>query len=195
MTKLRTLTTTAIGLLAGALLSFAGLAAEARPAGKVAILTAQAWTVTPGATYAWAPSMTDADPRVANDIVQARMRAAVDSALAAKGLIRVDNPAAATLMVSYRVGVEDKVETHVDSFGRPATVCGFRGCFVARGYGATMVDVDRFVEGTLVLDLTHRESGRLVWRAASRKHVTRRDAGQARLNAVLAAMTRSLPGA
>jgi len=184
-----------LALIAAFAIAFAGAAAEARPAGKVAVLTSESAVLAPGSTYAWGPSATDADPRVANDIVQARMRAAVDSALAAKGLIRVDNPAAATLMVSYRVGVEDKVETHMESFGRPATVCGFRGCFVARGYGATMVDVDRFVEGTLVLDLTHRESGRLVWRAASKKHVTQRDAGQARLNAVLADMTRSLPGA
>ena len=184
-----------LALIAAFAIAFAGAAAEARPAGKVAVLTSESAVLAPGSTYAWGPSATDADPRVANDIVQARMRAAVDAALAAKGLIRVDNPAAATLMVAYRMGVEDKVETRVDAFGRPATVCGFRGCIVARGYGVATVDVDRFTEGTLVLDLTRRGTGQLVWRAASRKRVTQKDAGQARLNAVLADMTRSLPEA
>jgi hypothetical protein len=57
------------------------------------------------------------------------------------------------------------------------------------------VEIDRFMEGTLVLDLVDTDTGRLVWRAASRKRVTQKDASQARLNAVVADMTRTLPGA
>jgi hypothetical protein len=188
----RSLTTTFLLCCA---LALTGGGAQAGPAGKVAVITASPAAVTPGSTYAWAPFNTALDPRVANDIMQARMRAAVDASLAAKGFVRVDHPAMADLVVSYRMGVQDQVQARTTP-AYPQTFCGFRGCVTAyTRYGAPAVEIDRFMEGTLVVDLVDTDSGRLVWRAASKKRVTQKDASQARLNAVVADMTRTLPGA
>jgi hypothetical protein len=48
-------------------------------------------------------------------------------------------------------------------------------------------------QGTLVLDLVERETGRLVWRATSEKQVSGTDVSQEKLTKLLNQMTRSLP--
>jgi hypothetical protein len=49
------------------------------------------------------------------------------------------------------------------------------------------------MQGTLVLDLMERRTGRLVYRATSEKEVGSKDADPGRLNALLKEMTKSLP--
>jgi hypothetical protein len=44
----------------------------------------------------------------------------------------------------------------------------------------------------LVLDLTERTTGRLVWRATSKKRVTGKDVSEKRLSSLLLEMTKSL---
>jgi hypothetical protein len=65
-------------------------------------------------------------------------------------------------------------------------------------YGAPM-DVDvrtiRYTEGTLVLDLKDRSSGELAWRATSQKRVDEGGGSQEKINAVIAELVKSLPGA
>lgn len=178
-------------------LALAPLAACQSPAGEVSVLQSGTVTVAAGSSYAWAPTpaTTNADPRIANDIIQERLKTAIDTALAAKGFRRVADPASAQLLVSYHVGLENRQETRVSSFGGP-TWCGVRGC--AWGlYGPPMVDVDnvQYTEGTMLLDLTDRATGKLAWRAMSQRRVDRGDAAQSELNAIVADMTRSLPSA
>lgn len=173
------------------------LAACESPGGKVSVLQSSTVAVTPGSTFAWAPTpaTTDADPRVTNDIIKERLQTAIETALAAKGFRRVADPEAAQLLVSYHVGLQNRQETRVSSFGGPAW-CGVRGC--AWGlYGPPMVDVDNihYTEGMMLLDLTDRATGKLAWRAMSQRRVDKGDAAQSELNAIVADMTRSLPSA
>jgi len=183
---------------AGALavvLAFTGHSADAGPAGKVLVLESTPAAVAPGSTWAWAPTTSSADPRVTNDIMQGRMHAAVETALAGKGLRRT-GPAQARYFVSYHVAVNDKVEAKVDSHSYPVSACGIRGC--VRGYaayGPATVSMKEYQEGTLVLSVFDGRSGQLVWRAASRKRVSSKDVTQAKLNAVVADMTKTLPTA
>lgn len=171
------------------------------PGGKVTVLTSDTVALTPGATYAWAPHPAGAsgDPRVSNDIIDQRIHSAVDQAMAAKGYRRVSDPSSAQLQVAYYAALENRQETEVDSWGGGGgTMCGIRGCVSGWGlYGAPQVDVRNidYTQGTLMLDITDRSSGRLAWRATSDKRVDERDASQASINAILMDMTKALPGA
>lgn len=168
---------------------------------KVSVLQSDTVQVIPGSTYAWAPADRpgSGDPRLDNDIIQARIRTAVDTALQAKGF-RLTDPATATLLVRYHIGLQNRTETRVDTFGGPPPMaCGIRGCIGGFGwgmYGAPM-DVDvrniNYVEGTVMLDLVDRASGKLAWRATSTQRVDQSHAEQAQVNAIFANLVSPLP--
>ena len=173
----------------GIALACVGVAAEAKT--KVAVIEASPYAVAPGSTWAWAPfTTTSADPRVANDIVQDRLAQSVETALAAKGLRQVGRPQARYL-VSYHVRLANRVDPKVNG---GSGGCGGRAC-LSRWGSTPSLDVKRYTEGYLVLDIVDANTGRLVWRAASEKKVTEKDATQAQLNKMLTAMTKSLPSA
>ncbi|MFC3079964.1 DUF4136 domain-containing protein [Phenylobacterium terrae] len=190
-----------IGLSSAALWAAFALSACETPAGDVSVLQSDSRALTPGSTYAWAQASTpapNADPRIANDIIQERLHRAVDTALAAKGYRLTADPQQAELLVSYHVSLEDRTEASVTTLGAAGpTYCGIRGCIGGWGaYGPPMTTVDTFdyTQGTLVLDIVDRASGKLAWRATSRKQVNEGDGAQAPLNAMLADMTKTLPG-
>jgi hypothetical protein len=189
-----------------AVLAAAAIALSAceSPGGKVSVLSGNSAAVQPGATYAWSPTgqAGSGDPRVDNDIVRERIKTAIDTNLAAKGFRQAD-PATAQLLVSYHVGLQNKTDTQVSSFGPPVgggVACGRRGCIGGYGWGmyGAPQDIDvrhiDYTEGTMMLDLTNRSSGKLAWRATSQKRVDKGDVDQAGLNAVVADMVKSLPG-
>lgn len=192
-----------LALTAGLTAAALSLAACESPGGKVSVLSGDTVRVAPGSTYAWAPGARPGagDPRVDNDIIQGRIKAAVEGALAAKGYRLVSDPNSATLLVQYHIGLQNKTDTRVDTFGPPAPpmACGLRGCIGGYGwgmYGAPM-DVDvrniNYVEGTMMLDLVDRASGKLAWRATSQKRLDQSDADQAGVNAIFADMVKTLP--
>lgn len=176
------------------------LSACESPGGDVSVLRSDTVSVRPGSTFAWAPGATpgQGDPRVDNDIVQGRIQNAVVSALTAKGY-QQGEPASADLLVSFHVGLQNRTETRVNSFGPPPVACGMRGCMGGYGWGMygppTNLDVQNlnYVEGTMMLDLTDRLSGKLAWRATSQRRVDQGDSDQAVLNAIVADMVRTLP--
>jgi hypothetical protein len=173
----------------GVVLALAGVTADARPAGKVVVMESTA-PVAPGSTWAWAPFTTSSpDPRVANDIVQERVMVAVEASMAGHGLRRASR-LDARYLVTYHVAVANKLK--VDSTPNMGRVCGIRGCITASG---SSVEVQQYAEGTLIIDIVDQRTGRLVWRAASKKQVTEKDVTQAKINAVVADMTKSLPKA
>jgi len=191
-----------LALLSGALTLT--LAACESPGGRVSVLQGDTVSVRPGSTFAWAPGATpgQGDPRIDNDIIRGRIQNAVNSALTAKGYRQAD-AATADLLVSYHIGLQNRTDTQVSSFGGgmgPGPVaCGIRGCVGGFGwgmYGAPM-DVDvrniNYVEGTMMLDLTDRATGKLAWRATSQRRLDHADAEQATVNAIVADMVKSLP--
>ena len=68
--------------------------------------------------------------------------------------------------------------------------CAFPVCAGPHDYS---LDTRQYTQGTLVLDLVERRTGRLVWRATSKKRVTGKDASEKTLTKLLLAMTKSLP--
>ncbi len=192
-------------VLGAALSAFLVLSAcETAP--PVNVLQSSNASIAPGATYAWAPlteqELQRGDPRIDNDIIRGRIRSAIDASLQAKGFQLVHDPAAAQLLVTYHIGLQQGTDYRVDTYGVPAgpVACGWRGCIGGYGWGmyGPPMDADvraiNYTNASLILDLKDRTTGQLAWRATSTKRVTEGDGAQEKINALVTNMTKSLPG-
>jgi hypothetical protein len=164
----------------------------------------------PGARYAWvpmpAPLAVEADPRVQDPQFRARLQAALDKALQAKGYQPAGALAQADFFIAYRVGVRDLEQTLVKETGAsPATPeatfeCGGDGCsqLVTRGTGGVPVlktTTEQQVEGGLLIEILEPDSIRVVWRALNRGTVKRKDVGKVQLETVARNTLAQLPNA
>lgn len=101
-------------------------------------------------TYRWDMKQTR-NRKDINSLLDKRIRDAVDDELAAKGLERVE--AGADLVVTYRAGVREKVDV--------------TSTWYAWGYRRRGVRVDRYKQGSIVIDLIDPDMKQLVWRGAA----------------------------
>ena len=119
-------------------------------------------------TYAWksAPPLPDT-PTTTNNLVDERVRNAVNGQLAMKGMS--EDPLNPDFFVTFFVGQSERTE--IDTFGY-ASAPRWRA-----GWGDVMVRNHR--EGTLIIDIIDAKTGRLAWRAyctdtmADPKHLER----------------------
>ena len=152
-----------------------------------------------GATWAWRPftePVADRDSRkvlsrdttrrnepvprevsAENQIVQDRVKTAMQQALTAKGLKQVSDPAAADFLVDYHFAVERRNATVQTVYpgAYPGLVCGPYRCWEGWGYGPAAVGYERihFREGTIVFDLMQQATKHQVYRAVGEKPVRR----------------------
>jgi hypothetical protein len=166
------------------------LIATAAPAeAKVEISKTSSAALVKGSTFAWAPvpavGVGLPDPAIANEITANRLQTITESTLTGKGYRQVADPNQADFLVSYTVGMLPMSDADISTSGCDAPVCSAPS-------GASL-DTSIHTEGMLVLDLTERQTGRLVWRATSKKRVTGKDVSDKRLSALLGDMTKSLP--
>ena len=142
-----------------------------------------------GSSFAWAPVSAVGvglpDPAIANEITANRLQAITESTLTAKGYRQVGSPEQADFLVSYTIGMLPMSDADISASGCNSPVC-------AAPSNASL-DTSIHTEGMLVLDLTERQTGRLVWRATSEKRVTAKDASDKKLAALLQQMTKTLP--
>lgn len=152
-----------------------GLAAATPASAKVNVLQSPSAALAPGSTFAWAPTPAIGygvpDPRIANEVTADRLRAVTEFTLTNKGYRQVTEASQAHLLIAYTIVIAPETDARRD--GR--------------------LDTTHYTQGTVVLDLIERESGRLVWRATSEKRVTGKDVSQDKLVALLRRMTKSLP--
>lgn len=157
---------------------------------KVDVIQSASPALASGARFAWAPVPATgygiSNPMIANQITADRLRAATEMTLRNKGYRQVADPREADLLVAHTVvmlpATEAKRTVHL---GCAAPLCD--------GPIDYSFEVSDQMQGTLVLDLTERETGRLVWRATSEKRVTGKDVSQRKLATILRKMTKSLP--
>jgi hypothetical protein len=152
-----------------------------------------------GATWAWRPftePVADRDSRkvlsrdttrrselvsrevsAENQIVQDRVKTAIQQALTAKGLKQVSDPAAADFLVDYHFALERRNATVQTVYpgAYPGLVCGPYRCWEGWGYGPAAVGYERihFREGTIVFDLMQQATKHQVYRAVGEKPVRR----------------------
>ena len=108
-------------------------------------------------TYAWAGG-----PKLADDLNHARIVAAVDRQLAAKGLTQVDSTRNPDVLVVYRVGLTNDLEIN-----------GYDNRWAGPGWGGwggpISARVERVPVGTLVVAMIDAKTRSMVWRATGSK--------------------------
>ena len=156
---------------------------------RVEILNAPSAALAKGSTFAWAPEPAVGiglpDPALANEIAANRLQSITESTLAAKGYRQVSNPQEADFLVSYTIGMLPMSDADIATSGCDAPSCAVPA--------SASLDTTIHTEAMIVLDLTERQTGRLVWRATSKKRVTGKDVSDKRLTALLQEMTKALP--
>jgi hypothetical protein len=101
------------------------------------------------------------DPLVINPMNERRIRVALDSQLTARGYARDSvNP---DFLVAYHVATRSRLEVQDWGYG-PGR------------WGNRRIDVDRYVEGTLIVDIVSAASKELVWRGFATGTIRPRDA-------------------
>lgn len=127
-----------------------------------------------------------AEARTSGDLLDRRIRSAVESVLAARGL--APSNAQPDLEIVYHVGAQDKIQV---------TDWGYRYSDYYWGYGGRQIDVYQYTEGTLVIDLVEAATDNLVWRGSGSGVVdqTQRtpEEMQARMNDIVAKIMKSFP--
>jgi Domain of unknown function (DUF4136) len=117
------------------------------------------------------------DPEGNNQIVQDRVRTAIQQDLTSKGLRRVSDPTVADFLVDYHFAVERRNETVQTVYpgGYPGLVCGPYRCWEGWGYGPPEIGYEhiRFRAGTIAFDMLQQSTKHLVYRAIGEKPVRR----------------------
>lgn len=134
------------------------------------------WQMPANPTYAWMVRPKHlVDPMVDNDLVSARVHRAVDEQLAGMGFTLADE-AAATVLVTYHIGEEEKLDinTFHSSFG-------YYPCWHCWGPGFDNdIWVTQYTQGKLIIDMVDAKTKRLVWRGVASRRVPSLDTPQQR---------------
>ena len=120
-------------------------------------------------TYAWMEPKQKLiiDPLVDNDLMNKRVRRAVESQLAALGFVKAEGDKGADFFITYHVSAETKlsVNSFHSSYGYYPSC--WNGCY---GYGAGYgrdVSVRQYKQGTFMLDVIAPASSELIWRGVA----------------------------
>lgn len=159
----------------------------------------------PGPTYTWAESPkvkeVEKHARLQDPQLRARLQAALDKALQAKGYRPAADRTKADFVIAYRVGIREVQEATLqgDDGATPLTIvaCDWADCsqvVVTNDSVPTMklVTTDR-AEGGLMIEVIEPRTIRVVWRALNRGEVKRGDGEQASLDAIAANTLKQLP--
>src|SRR5262245_59900799 len=155
--------------------------------------------IPPGSTWAWGPEPPERrpdelDPRVNNSIIHGRVKRSVEAALAQKGFRQVNDPQTSDFPVYYRIGVREARQ--IVTQATPVTpACGGLGWGY---YGPPPIVTSRevtYTEGSLMIDLVQRSTGKLAFRAiALDQDVTRADSSDEQMAQTVARTLRDQIG-
>ena len=120
-------------------------------------------------TFAWKANNDNEYGLKDNDLVDQRIRTAIENNLSAKSLTQLDT-GKPDIFISYHVTIEQKISSsNVSggiSIGRSS-----RGRYGSVGVG-TGSQVQAYDQGTLLIDMTDAESDKLIWRGISTQSVS-----------------------
>lgn len=127
-----------------------------------------AWQMPADASYAWIKrASAHTDPMIDNDLVAGRVRRAVDDQLAGKGLRAVAGEEQASLLITYHIGEEEKLD--ISTFH---SSYGYYPCWGCYGPGFNSdVWVNQYTEGKLIIDMVDAKTRQLVWRGIASRRV------------------------
>lgn len=141
-------------------------------------------------TYAWLPPQPGPlDRRLHNDLVDARIRLAMESALAERGFDQAQSQKA-DFLITYYLGIESRINVQ--------TVHHTWG-YSRRGWSggvSTRTHVDQYEQGTLMIDVLEPSTRRLVWRGSTDARIRQRSdpvSRQARISDAVEAIMKRFP--
>lgn len=108
------------------------------------------------------------DIRVDNPLLDARIRKAVEQALAGKGLRQADK-SPPDFTVTYQMVVQSRIESSPVSIGVGTGFGIGSGSYGGVGVGSS--SVDSYDEGILIIDFTDAKNGDLFWRGTGSKRL------------------------
>ncbi|HVW70506.1 MAG TPA: DUF4136 domain-containing protein [Steroidobacteraceae bacterium] len=121
-------------------------------------------------TFAWLPRRhTGTTDSTTNPLVVSRARDAIQSELTRKGFVLVSDAGAADFAVNFTIGSAERVD--IDSY--PIEYRGPWGW--GYHYFGDGIDVKRYREGTLAIDIFDARAHRPVWHGWANKELTRYD--------------------
>jgi hypothetical protein len=109
-------------------------------------------------TYAWVRGHIVNDP-----LIDARIVAAVNSQLAAKGLRLMDSPEQADVLVAYHASIDRDVQITGFSSGW--------GGFRFPGSSSGIARADEILNGTLIVDMVDAATRAIVWRGVATREL------------------------
>jgi hypothetical protein len=109
-------------------------------------------------TFQWIPHKPKVAPRRSLDhaLTEKRIKSSAESALALKGITRADG-GEPDFLIAFHIGAQNQVDV---------TTYGYRYGPRGRRWGRH-VDVQRYKEGTLILDFVDRQTKQLFWRGTA----------------------------
>lgn len=124
-------------------------------------------------TYAWAPRTQEGkDPAVYNNIVEARVKEAVNQALKAKGFSEVSSDPSFLVAWHGAINQQHSVNTVGTSYGYG---WGWYGGWGGPGMSTSTTYVNTWNEGTLIIDIVDAKENKLVWRGSAQGEVDEHD--------------------
>ena len=112
-----------------------------------------------------------------NQIVQDKVRQAIQQSLMSKGLMQASDPAKADFLVDYHFATEKRRETVQTVYpgAYPGLICGPYGCYRGWGYGPAAVGYEQvhWRAGTIAFNFMQNPSQHLVYQAVGEKPVRR----------------------
>ena len=138
-------------------------------------------------TYAWVsgPQEATGDRRVDSSLVDARIRAAIDRTLRARGFAPTHG--SPDFLMAYHAGMKDMM--------KGASTQNYIGDR-AHGTFTTISDIQPYHEGTLTLDIVDAGSRQLIWQATAKVDVDQSlgpEERDARVNNIVQAMLSHFP--
>lgn len=189
------------------LLLAANAAAAQVPLSRKEATVSKSATSLPGTTYTWVamPEIKDAqkDARARDPELIARLKAALDKAMRAKGYRLAEDPDKADFILAYGLGVRDVQQATVkgDQGATPLSVlaCDWDDCsqLVIMNDSAPQMKVvtTDSVEGGLMVEVIEPRTVRVLWRALNQGAVERGDGSQKTLDTIAAHTLARLPAA
>jgi len=198
----------AAGIACALSLVFAASAAAAPvPLSQKEATVSKSATSLPGPTYRWVamPEQKDVqkDARVQDPQLIARLKAALDKAMKAKGYRLAEDPAKADFIMAYGVGVRDVQQATVkgDNGATPLSVlaCDWDDCsqlvIMNDSKPEHKVVTTDSTEGGLMIEVIEPRSVRVLWRALNQGGVKRGDGSQKTLDTIATHTLAQLPAA
>ncbi len=123
--------------------------------------------------FAWVPDMKQEsqDPRIDNAVTEAKIRNAVEQALAAKGYQKTE-AGQADFWVAYQAAIEEKFDARMTQYpyATPSTRSIVNGSYaqdLTWAYGGSKTFLSHYEEGTLILDIVNPKEKKLMWRGTA----------------------------